>query len=540
MKSIKFADTKDIIYIFITFIIMLSIILAVMYLQKNNFMYNDDQAFGFATADTIFSAVYNAPGGGFLSHFCNCFFGSVLPVELGIHPGDFAGSHQAVINGIITSIAFISSALFSVFYKKSKIIFISALLFISVFSFYFIIQPENITLFLLHNNFYRYILILIFFNYLILKNSQNILYVKKNSVKKIVLLSILSFICGTCVENIIVTVFTFYTILIIYNCITKLILRNKPEIIVKQYTYKLNFNFYIPFIVFIISVIFYVFSPGCKEIAQARNIDLYSLEKFLEIKSIFSINLIFEFMQKFIDLYIIKIQAYWVTIAIFIITGIKLTNKVSDIKKIILPLIILISILMGILALYLTGKTMGGCFWIESEKIVTYFKITIMAPLYMYISYTIKKIKNKRYKIIISLIFIVLSIITAAKINIKDADEYRISAGHNRKMLGEYKEYIYESEKIIRYYYLKNETAKIRPYNKMGYVIFSKEFSGEFPAYYFDIIYRDMSGNKIKLPEFNENAIELFYKAGGSFQENEIKEHKFTNLLDNNFVLNNK
>ena len=136
---------KKTIYFFALIFLMFITVILTAYLQRNNFFYCDDLAFGLTNRIMIIKQLYYEPG-GFISQFINRFLSSLFPAEIGIHPSDFIGFHQTIINGFILFFTLFSIASFSEFYKKSQIIFLSALFFIFSLTFYTIVKLSGFTI----------------------------------------------------------------------------------------------------------------------------------------------------------------------------------------------------------------------------------------------------------------------------------------------------------------------------------------------------------------------------------------------------------
>ena len=209
-------------------------------------------------------------------------------------------------------------------------------------------------------------------------------------------------------------------------------------------------------------------------------------------------------------------------------------------KKVIYPVLMTICVLSVVFSLILCGKTMydSGDFWIKHGNIILSYRMVILIPLLMITSYFIKKIRKYRYKkisvitttcvlYIISLIFVFF---------IRENPHYKEVYYNDKKAK-------YMCEKILRFYYLRNEVP-ILPYNEAKmYNITNEENETNCYKYhnlttsYYPRIYKDTISVKLGYC-VSENAEEQFYDKGGKFSDKELSELKFYKLFDDNFVLN--
>ena len=113
----------------------------------------------------------------------------------------------------------------------------------------------------------------------------------------------------------------------------------------------------------------------------------------------------------------------------------------------------------------------------------------------------------------------------------------------------------YISEKIFRFYILKDEIPVLPDFRDelnlypywLGITVSGEHIFNSHVITYYPRIYKDIRNDKTKLHKYKiirsgyycrEDALEKFYEKGGTFTEKELRELKFSHLLDKNFVLN--
>ena len=194
-------------------------------------------------------------------------------------------------------------------------------------------------------------------------------------------------------------------------------------------------------------------------------------------------------------------------------------------------------------SLIFLGKTnYDGDFWLTHPNIIFLFRMLIIYPIlycssYVYKNLEVIKLFNKsKIKNFICLLIIVLLLNPLVKIP-KQYDGF--DATFKRKA--------YIMEKLLRFYYLRNERA-ILPKNAILLHDFDPWTSDVNAPYYignqitdsyYPRIYKDEKSRKLGY-ELNNNAMNMFYKLGGSFSKEELEDIKFARLFNEDFVLNKK
>lgn len=151
----------------------------------------------------------------------------------------------------------------------------------------------------------------------------------------------------------------------------------------------------------------------------------------------------------------------------------------------------------------------------------------------MNISYIWNKSKKINYFILSCLILSSIVLIVYSTIRI--AEDYSFLHSQKRNS--------YISEKIIRFYNIKNQTAYIPSIN-LEFTIFIFGFFdknkctyvSEYKNYYYDSVYKtDASFRMICRVD---NGIQKFYEAGGIFTPEELNNIRFERLYNEDFVAN--
>ena len=186
--------------------------------------------------------------------------------------------------------------------------------------------------------------------------------------------------------------------------------------------------------------------------------------------NIINLSLIKEFFTVFLDMYVVDIWYYWVLFILFCITSIIFAIKRNEIKKVLLPIFMEVSILSVIFSLVFCGKTFfsggDGCFFLYHFNIIFLFKIIVLIPLYILFSYVIKciscfikSIKKKRlFNIIIGSILFISSCVILSLFFIYTTQDYIKDSQRKYRI---YRQASYIVEKFLRFYYLQNELPVI-------------------------------------------------------------------------------
>ena len=290
----------------------------------------------------------------------------------------------------------------------------------------------------------------------------------------------------------------------------------------------LKFNIDIKFIFICLSMFFAIFcfitSYGFKLVAYDRGMLNISI----------TLENLHEFFDIFFHLYILNCSFIWIPFIILSILAFILTkNKQQNLNKIIFPVLVEISIIIVVFSLILCGKTYDETthdrFWLFHPNIQCLYKILILYPLLIYCDYVYKRLKCK--KIFIFILFIInIFICTEVKNIINNID---LNENKNNQIIQ------YKYQKIMRYYNLQNREAEI-PIEFLNNFFELEDENVHKPIELNsqDLIYGDNKASKYGY-RLTKDALDNFYKNGGTFSNDELNNPNFSNLLLNNFILGN-
>lgn len=524
--------TKNFFLLITTFTFIVTIILT-SYFSRNCFFYADDHGWGTYSndegiLDCLYKTAFDRHGGGYIALFLTKFFCSGLPLILGIHPSDFIGCPQGIFKGICLAITFFLIAKHSRIFYKSNFLFVTLFLFCTLYFFGGLIETK-VGYILFNNQFYRYPFTLLFISIFLYNLYKNILAKqKKIRIKNILLSSFAAVVISTNVEITVYSIALFIILLILYNTTLSLTTKLCPnKSFLNNQKFNLNLNFYIPSIIYFITLKFYTFSDSFKELTAERGLNNIT----------FNIQDLKEFLCTFRDLYIIDNISIWVLLILFAISSFIIAYKKKETKKIILPFFFDISYIIVTLSLFLCGRTfyIPNEFWIIYPNIFFYFYLLMLFSLVIYTTYTIRYfILEKKYnsKIVLISFAILLTLISTEKIKLLsnfDTIKNAEFTSYTPEEMHIHKKTTYMLEKMLRFYYLKNETP-ILPIND-NFLCRNGWNNYLYAIYKYDPSrFRDF--------ETKENAMDLFYEKGGSFTKYELEHIRFQRLKNNDFVLN--
>ena len=212
-----------------------------------------------------------------------------------------------------------------------------------------------------------------------------------------------------------------------------------------------------------------------------------------------------------------------------------------NLKKFVFPFLLQFSVIVVICSLLLCGRTfyVKDWFWIEYGNIIQYSYLLFLVSFVIYFGYVVKnlmlitkgmKIKRLIPYILVSTLFLFLIGKEYSIFDTKRMEEIPFSSYTYKTMLV-HRKTTYILEKMIRFYYLRNEQIYI-PENR-------NFFSIHGWGRYFKYIYGEYMGSDGRYVN-SPDAISRFYQKGGMFTVQELQELKFQNLLNNDFVLNKK
>ncbi len=527
-------------------IISLIFIRVIVYLSRNCTLFGDDLSYGLYSTgifDTLnpFSEVsaFKVHGGGYLCLFLTNFVNFHLPYMFNIHPNDFISAPHGVIKGIFYCLILLSVVNFSQIFKKSKLIYCLFYIFIFLYSVSLII---NLNSFIISTNhaFYRYFFPLMFFSFFWSFIYKHIIFsnIKQNNFK-LFLASVCAFIIGTSVEILFFSSAFLAMFIILYNLICRKFSKSN--------LFNLNKNFYIPVIVLFSGVIAYTFSSGFKSVIDVRGMHEGALN-LTHLK---------EFCIIFFNTYIIPDIIIWIIFITVIIFSFYLGLRKNNLKKIIFPLIMLISVFSVMFSLVLCGKTYydEGEFWLAHPNIHVLYNVLILYPLLMLYSFCSRyfNLLKKDKKYLKTSIIILLILFSVYKIfNITENIPYSYCY-NDTGLMAAAKKNNYIAEKIFRFYYLRNK----KPYlpsdlNTMGesnirYALWYRYCNENdnccdnsiFNANYYIRLYKNENA-KVQQYCFIDDGYDEFYAQGGFFEKEELNNIKFQNLYEKDFIFSKK
>ncbi len=531
--------SKYIHYVLIILLFVITVIVTIYASLNCNFLFGDDNFYSLYSdySEKIYDCLkFGIHGNGYIGYFLSKFFSFGLPNILGIHPADFIGWGHGAIKGFFTAGILLLIANWGCFYYKSKILYV--ILYASVILYFFLIVSESAVM-MSYYTYYRYFFSMLFwciFWYYIAKN----IVIKSKHINYFYLISvsICGFIIGTSIEINIFSSLLCASFLIVYSFFINKFIKDKQKI--KSLKIFLDRRFYIPVFFLFLGAFLFILNSGWFHVAS----DLRGLGK-----TTLTISLVLEYIKSYYEILIKNYNMFFYIFISIYITTIYFAIKKKEIKKIIFINFYLISLYAVLFSLVLLGKTSyDNDFWIYHNNIIFLYKISLAAVFLCYFSYLMKNIINinivkKLKKQIIVILFLFSIILIKPVYNIIQAD---ISIIDN-ECLYQWKCKAYIMEKILRFYYLKNLVPILPKQEIMSWYFDSwrnnsyeeKEFYTEnlITDSYYPRIYKDNKSRKLGY-KLSDNAINIFYKNGGVFSEEELQNIKFQRLLNNDFILN--
>ncbi len=346
--------------------------------------------------------------------------------------------------------------------------------------------------------------------------------------------SFCGYVLGTSIEISFFLSAFLVVLLIGYNLIIKICSKiTKKDI--KFSKYNLDKRFYIPSLFLFIAIFLFASNEGFKQVASDRGMANISISQ----------DILVEFWNLYINSCFSSLTIYWMIFTLLMITSFFFAIKKNEIKKVIFPLLLQVSILAIMFSLVLCGKTYDEMtrdrFYLHHANIIFLYKMLILYPILIYFSYVLKNIRKyikKVFPILILITLIYYGIFTYVKF-----------PSFKQKSIAYYKEFnelrrnFYISEKMLRFYALKNETAILDKDIITNYchtwILCGEENNYKdtkiISSYYPRIYRQDIKELGFKL---EENAVEKFKKNGGSITEDELNNLNFSRLFDENYVLN--
>lgn len=486
--------------------------------------------------DVLFKNAYNWHGGGYFALFWARFFNFTIPLFLNIHPADFIGFPEGIIKGIFGVFIISITAKYSQIFYKSKILNVVSLIFCALLFFCLGLNFDSV--FLSNAYFYRYPMSLLYFAlfwYFIYLHITGLR--KDKNFLKIGLLSLCAFALGSCLETAIFSSLLLVFLLIFYNFILNVICRLKKDLseTISKYKYVFDVNFYISSFVLYISAFLFLVSGSFQNLASDRGLS--------------AIKFNFPDLREFIGLYnkicFCDELIYWIIFIIFYGIATYFAFRQKEIKNILFPLLMNISVLAVMFSLYFCGKTMYGQnqFWILRLNLIAFYKMQLYLALFILIGYVLKNVKHPK-AFLVSFVILALPLLY----NVKETYDIYIEENIKRYTI---KQENYIAEKILRFYLLQNKTGLVDYEYKKAFCGGLPYWSNNtdindnnqkyniFTSVYYPLIYKDNKAFEIGY-DFVDDAVRLYEEAGGVFSEDELKNIKFNRLKDDSFVLNIK
>ena len=530
------------------------VFLIIFFSQNNSLLYDDLVECGFDFQEKIFNSLLPniaVSGGGYVSLFLTKFITFGIPFTLNIHPEDFLTNVTPVIKGIIFAIFFFVSIKYCFLRNKNKWVFLTSLLFISFYTLY-LLQISNYLCINLNETFFQYLFCTIFYYILFSYIYKNIIYPNsKYSIKEILLIIFSIIVTATGLETILFPFCLFFFLICGYNVLINLIFYfNKSKLHKKFYKYSLNLKFIAPVIFFYIISFIYLKSPRFAVNFQWRGFGDFD----------FSLNNTIEFFNLFYHKYIIDNILYWILLILLIILYLKINKIYLQKKKLICILFMIFSIVSIYISLILFGKNdYDSNYWINDFKILVFFKITILAPIFILSDEILKHLKYKYKNLFLKIFCCFLFVISLY---------YAIQLYNNRYF--KYSGYIFKkinyiNEKMFMYFYLKNETPHLIKINPLP------QDNGWIPLLFLEIIEKNPDKiNEKEICSYNitktsvyiervyninlnnpiddtnakfcvsDNALDKFFDLGGVISRKELNNINFSKLKNQDYILNNK
>ncbi len=518
-------DKKNILFCCSIFVISIIIISIYAFFTKYSCYWGDDFWFtryreNINLLETL-SFEKGGHGGGYIGLFLCKLLSFGLPIYLNIHPADFINSGHSIIRGCFLTITLLLVSKFSMFYNRSKLVYIMTFLFLSGWFFYQTLNTYNVID--INYTFYRYVFCFIPFSILWYWIYKNTITKKKTSNKfEYIIVLISAYFVGSASEFISFTSICMAILLIFYNLATGFFQKHD------DYNLRINLNskFYVPICIFSFAFCMFVTSSGFNEVASSRGLSNISITE----------NILKEYIASFFNICIINAWFYWALFFILFIIVFVVAKKQKELNKIIFPLFLPIITLVFMFSLIICGKTFLATdepsFWLYHNNLIFTYKFLLLFPLLIFFDYCYNYLKKNKI-INISLCIVVLAVTSYHFIYF--FDHFSI------EFMKTVRKEAYQIEKIMRFYHLHNETPIIEQNNYPEIIecLEMDTINDNLFLRSMNLIYKNDDATRLGLI-IEENAIEKFYQKGGSFTEQELKELKFERLKDDNFVLNKK
>lgn len=510
-----FKNYKIINYIFLS-VVTIFIFTVLSYFLSFTFVSQDDLAINCPSFKDLFINPHNSH---YISSFFSRLFAVYLPMKLFIHPHILKSRYFCYIE----SLFFLSFSLlitnFFYFNKKINIFYPVYFLFSTSLILYFI-EPEYFLLLYLYDGFFRMIMpifIFLFLLYCLLKK----LYSENNNSKLNLLISILIFLC--CISNEMISVSVIFGLLFYF------ILNNKKRNISSLINY--------------ILIPMFALAVYIKAGAFIRHSDsaLFGNQ--------YIVNLIADIPKFTIDYIKYIFIKHWFLHILFILQIIiLLINKNTEYEKIKSETIKLtVCFYFGVLVFFASLIGLGRNYYTQGEFWIIHNDIHIMYNIILccfnFILYNL--ITN--LKIIKENIFNILFLVLTIFLTNKTYNFYNTALNREIKPI---LVNAYKTEKTILLANLKNKTAYLNneilytSFRYWGYYVtpFEKDentlyYTSSFTNFMNQFDFTKKIENTFMFTD-KDTAEKEFKANGGVFTDEELKNLDFNKLLDEDFLLN--
>ena len=247
-----------------------------------------------------------------------------------------------------------------------------------------------------------------------------------------------------------------------------------------------------------------------------------------------SLDIIKDFLTYFCKICFNFEAIYWLLFIPSMIICLYTAKKRNEIKKFVFPILYVFALLTTLFSLILCGKTnvdmsipafeLGG-YWITHNNIIFLYKMLLLIPLFICLSYIFRKSQIKT--ILISSFIFILILTSTIK---EETFQYIIYKANNNIRA---KQGNYIIEKIMRFFYLNNEEIQLQKLYKNAKTLHYAEDPNLYINTYIRRIYKDMDTKKITYT-LTDNAVKEFIQKGGSISKTELENIKFQNLYTTN------
>ena len=541
-----FEKTRNKVYSIAVIMVAIATLVILIFTSGSHCFFGDDIMFGIYEPgeniiDCLFKNAGNEHAGGYFSRFLTKFFCTGLPMLLNIHPADFMCWGQSFFQAIFTIWFFQTYIKYLYFLKKIKSMYFIFYLFVCVFYFYTIERTSSTYILTNNNNFWRYTFTLVFFNIFFF-------YLYEMLIKKNVRMSKLTYIlfffsivvCMTNLELLMYSCALFIVIVLIYNIIRKYMIIGNEHCNL----YINKEKFFIPITLCFVTMLLFINSDGYKFMHGYRVVLDINYIKFI----------FHDFCVSYYTILFKDFVFYWIIFILTFCVAIRISTAKKENIKIILPAIMQICVLVVLFSLIICSKESNdGKLWLYRETIIFAYRMVSLIPIFIYLDYIFKNLKNYKRIFIKSIYWMIILLIVFMlifNINIWNKRIHSTEKSNLRKIN-------YIAEKMLRFYYLKNETPYLYKY-KFGddfglHNFYRTKFNNNIDnmnkditcnngnkhiIYYFVKIYNEPEDKLKKLGVcYSDDAIDKFYANGGSFTKKELDNIYFERLKNDDFIL---